>query len=142
NWIGPLMAVSGVVYLSRDVMWLHSSLGDHLNFFLLGLFLALIAHQLVVYPHGRVRSRLEGLLVGAAYSLAVVGYLCSLLSATANDIVNALGAALALAILGLIASRWRHAGPPGRRALGPRLLPSPWPSWASSATPGFRSGRS
>src|SRR5262249_41152116 len=52
NPIGPLMTISGVVYLGRDVMWWHSPVGVHLNEFLLLVFLALIAHQLVVYPHG------------------------------------------------------------------------------------------
>ena len=67
NVIGPLMTVTGVVYLSRDVMWWHAPLGEDLNVFLLGVFLALIAHQLVVYPHGRLRSRVDWLLVCSAY---------------------------------------------------------------------------
>src|SRR5215813_12208950 len=74
NPFGPLMTVTGLVYLSRDVMWWHAPVGVHLNEFLLGVFLALIAHELVVYPDGRLRSRIDVLLVCSAYALAVGGY--------------------------------------------------------------------
>jgi signal transduction histidine kinase len=144
NVIGPLMSVTGVVYLSRDVMWWHAPLGEDLNVLLLGVFLALIAHQLVVYPHGRLRSRLDRLLVCTAYILAVGGYLlgrlfddprlrgcigCSRnpllvygnnsLNSIANDSSNALAVVVALAILTSLVLRHRAAGPPGRRALAP-----------------------
>src|SRR5262245_45793167 len=135
NPIGPLMTLTGVVYLSRDVMFLQSPLGDHLNAFLLGVFLALIAHQLVVYPHGTVRSRTELLVICTAYVLAVVGYVggelfndprlrgcrdCSrnlllvfgnnTLNSIANDGSNALAGILGVTILAMLVRRWRSAG--------------------------------
>jgi signal transduction histidine kinase len=125
NLIGPLMAITGVVYLARDVMWLHTSVGDHLNVFLLGLFLALIAHQLVIYPHGRIRSRMDLTIVCAAYVLAAVGYIVTL-NSIANGVANVLAAILAVVILIVLMHRWRAAGPPGRRALAPI-------SWAAPA---------
>jgi signal transduction histidine kinase len=122
----------------------------HLNEFLLLVFLALIAHQLVVYPHGRASSRTQLLLISMAYVLAVGGYFvgklfndprlracsdCSrnlllvygnnTLNSIANDGPNALAGIVAVAILAMLVLRYRDAGPPGRRTLAPIMWTAP-----------------
>src|SRR5262249_7755963 len=150
NPIGPLMTVAGLAYLSRDVMWWHSPVGTHLNEVLLLVFLALIAHQLVVYPHGRASSRTQLLLIWAAYALAVGGYVVgelfddprlhgcddctrnlllvygnNTLDSIADDVPNALGVVVAVAILVMLVLRYRTAGPPARRTLAPIMWAAP-----------------
>jgi signal transduction histidine kinase len=150
NPLGPLMTVTGVVWLGRDAIWWHSPVGAQLHPFFLGVFLALIAHQLIVYPHGRVRSRAQLLLLCAAYVLAIGGYVvgelfndprlrgCSTcsrnlllvygdntLNSIANDGPNLLAGIVAAAILAMLVLRWRAAGPPGRRTLAPIIWTAP-----------------
>jgi hypothetical protein len=115
-----------------------------------GLFLALIAHQLVIYPHGRIRSRVEWTLVRAAYALAVGGYAVSelfndprshgctdcsrnlllvygnrTLNSIANDVAKRVGCKPTVVILTVLIVRWRAAGQPGRRALAPITWAAP-----------------
>ena len=74
NRMGLLMTLAGIVWFGRDLDWFDSAAAEHASELSLNLFLALVAHQIVVFPNGFARSRLERLLVLAAYGLAVLAY--------------------------------------------------------------------
>jgi signal transduction histidine kinase len=125
NRTGLLMTVTGVVWFGRDFDWMHTWGTTQADVLAGNLFVALVAHQLVVFPDGSVRTRSERTLVGAAYALAIVGYPVTLLGSAANVTVDVLAAAVALAILMHLAAKWRRASPPGRRALAPVIWTGP-----------------
>jgi DNA-binding NarL/FixJ family response regulator len=125
NRMGLLMTLSGIAWFSRDLDWFDSALAEHASELSLNLFLALVAHQLVVFPEGTARSRKERLLVLAIYSLAVLAYVPSELSETANAVLSAVGIALAVLVLFVIVRRWLEADTPERRALRPLIVIGP-----------------
>ena len=125
NRTGLLMMLTGLVWFGRDFDWWHASIPTHLRDLPPDLFLALIAHQLVVFPHGRARSRTERALVGSAYALAIGGYVVAQLNDVAKDVADVLASVLALAILVHLVRRWRAATVPGRRALAPVVSTGP-----------------
>src|SRR6266536_1873549 len=152
NRIGRLMTLTGLVWFGRQLEWLDTPLASHLSHVSVNLFLALIAHQLVVIPSGAARTRLERTLVASAYAVALGGYIVSklfydprlegcpgcpqnLLLVSANSQLNAastvvpsaLAILLVLVILARLAWRWRVASPPARRVLGPVV----WTGWAA-----------
>jgi len=146
NRTGLLMTVTGLVWFGRDFDWLNTPLTTHVDTLASNLFVALVAHQLVVFPDGRTRSRSERALVGAAYLLAAAGYAATRLGPAANAAVDVLAGAVAAAILVHLVRRRRAASPPARRALapvvwtGPAVLAvvlvmlaldsgGPWPAW-------------
>ena len=117
--MGLLMTLAGIAWFGRDLDWFDSSAAEHASELSLNLFLALVAHQIVVFPNGFARSRLERLLVLAAYGLAVLAYMPSELSDTANTLFSALGIVLAVLVVYVVVRRWLEADPAERRALGP-----------------------
>jgi signal transduction histidine kinase len=125
NRTGLLMTVTGLVWFGRDFDWMHTWLTTQADVLASNLFVALVAHQLVVFPEGRVSTRSERRLVGAAYALATVGYPVTMLGSAANVIVDVLAGAVALAILMQLATKWRRASPPRRRALAPVIWTGP-----------------
>ena len=152
NRTGLLMTLAGVVWFGRQLEWLDTALASHLSHVSVNLFLALIAHQLVVFPRGEARSRLERTLVASGYVLAIGGYVASKffydpalegcggcpqnlllvsangeLDAVANVVPSTLAILLLLAILARLAWRWRAASLPARRVLGPVV----WTGWAA-----------
>jgi signal transduction histidine kinase len=152
NRTGLLMTLTGLVWFGRQLEWLDTPLASHLSHVSVNLFLALIAHQLVVFPHGEARTRVERMLVASAYAVALGGYVVSKLfydphlegcagcpenlllasansdlNAVANVVPSALAIVLVLAILARLARRWRAASPPARRVLGPVV----WTGWAA-----------
>ena len=74
NRLGLLMTLTGVVWFGRDFDWFGSWTADHASELSQNLFLALLAHQVIVFPYGITRSRLERVLVAAAYALAILAY--------------------------------------------------------------------
>ena len=122
---GLLMMLTGVVWFGRDLDWWDASVPTHLSDLSLNVFLALIAHQVIVFPRGAARSRLERVLVGAVYALAVGGYVLSELIEAANDLIAALAIAVLVAIIFVVVERWRTATVPERRALAPLLWAGP-----------------
>src|SRR4029077_13495039 len=74
NRTGLLMLLTGVVWFGRDFDWLHADVWTRVNELSQNLFLALIAHQVVVFPYGVTRDRLQRALVAGVYTLAVAGY--------------------------------------------------------------------
>ena len=125
NRMGLLMSLSGIAWFGRDLDWFDSALAEHASELSLNLFLALVAHQLVVFPEGTARSRQERLLVLAIYSLAVLAYVPSELSETANAVLSAVGIALTVLVLFVIVRRWLDADAPERRALRPLIIIGP-----------------
>jgi DNA-binding CsgD family transcriptional regulator len=106
NRLGLLMMLSGIVWFGRDFDWFGSWTADHASELSQNLFLALLVHEIVVFPYGVTRSRLERWLVIAAYALAVLAYL------------------VPLAIY-ILVDRWLKADPAERRALRPLVLVGP-----------------
>jgi DNA-binding CsgD family transcriptional regulator len=125
NRTGVLMMLSGVIWFGRDLDWWSASLPTHLSELSQNAFLALVAHQVIVFPHGVARSRLERVLVRTAYALALGGYALSELIEAANDPLSIMAIAVLLAIVFVVVERWRTATPPGRRALAPVLWAGP-----------------
>jgi DNA-binding NarL/FixJ family response regulator len=125
NRMGLLMTLSGIAWFGRDLDWFDSALAERASELSLNLFLALVAHQLVVFPEGTARSRQERLLVLAIYGLAVLAYVPSELSETANTVLSAVGIALAVLVLFVIVHRWVEAEPLERRALRPLIVIGP-----------------
>jgi DNA-binding CsgD family transcriptional regulator len=119
NRFGLLLTLTGIVWFGRDFDWFGSWTANHASELSQNLFLALLAHQIVVFPFGVPRSRLERRLVVAVYALAVLAYPPSEASDTANAVLSAAGIALALAVVYVVVDRWLHASPEQRSALAP-----------------------
>ena len=125
NRMGLLMTFTGILWFGRDFDWFGSWTADHASELSLNVFLALIAHQVIVFPHGFAGTRTERLLILAAYALALVGYAPSEVSDVANIAFSALGIALVVAIVYLVIARWLTASPAERRALRPLVIVGP-----------------
>src|ERR1041385_5514521 len=111
NQLGLLMTLTGVVWFGRDFGWFGSWTANHASELTQNLFLALLAHQVVVFPYGTARGRLERLLVWAAYALAVLAYPPSESSDAANSTLSAVAILLAVAIVYVVVDRWVRATP-------------------------------
>jgi signal transduction histidine kinase len=141
--IGVLMVATGFAWfaagLTRVEWWILPTLGSALS----GLWTALAICLLVVFPQGKLRSRVDRLVVGAIIVDTIVLQLIVLLfsktteTGAPNDFVvwpndqvanlvgigsQALLVVIAGTTLGLFAERWQSATPPLRRALTPVYL--------------------
>jgi DNA-binding CsgD family transcriptional regulator len=125
NRSGLLMVLTGIAWFGRDLDELGGSVLTNLSDLSLNLFLALLAHQVIVFPRGAARSPLERRLVRAAYALAVGGYVLSELVEATNDALSAVGIVMLVAIVFVVVERWRTASPPGRRVMAPVLWAGP-----------------
>jgi DNA-binding CsgD family transcriptional regulator len=125
NRMGLLMTLTGIVWFGRDFDWFGSWTADHASELTQNLFLALLAHQAVVFPYGVSRSRVERILVVAVYALAFLAYPPSEASSDANVAFSALGIVLAAAIVYVVVERWLRATPGERRALQPLVAVGP-----------------
>ena len=111
NRLGLLMTLSGIVWFGRDFDWFGSWTADHASELSQNLFLALLVHEIVVFPYGVTRSRLERWLVIAAYALALLAYPPSELSDTANTALSAVAIALVPLAIYVVIDRWLKADP-------------------------------
>jgi DNA-binding NarL/FixJ family response regulator len=125
NRTGLLMMLTGVVWFGRDFDWWGASIPTHLSDLSQNVFLALIAHQVIVFPHGAARSRSERALVRTAYALALGGYVLSELIEAANDVLSVVAIVVLGAIVVVVVERWRAATVPERRTLEPLLWAGP-----------------
>jgi DNA-binding CsgD family transcriptional regulator len=125
NRTGLLMMLTGIVWFGRDFDWLDADVWTRLDELSQNVFLALIAHQVVVFPRGRARTRLERVLVGSAYALALGGYVLSEVAPATNEVLAGIGIVLAVVILFVVVERWTTATAPERRALEPVLWAGP-----------------
>jgi DNA-binding CsgD family transcriptional regulator len=125
NRMGLLMTLTGIMWFGRDFDWFGSWTADHASELSQNLFLALLAHQVVVFPYGFTRSRLERILVVASYALAILAYPPSEASDLANTVLSALGIVLVVAIVYVVVDRWRRVAPEERRAVAPLVVAGP-----------------
>jgi DNA-binding CsgD family transcriptional regulator len=125
NRTGLLMMLAGAVWFGRDLDWTSIWLLTRASELAQNLFLALIAHVVIVFPHGSARTRRERTLVAAAYALAVPGYFLSKIDDLANTVLSALAIVLAVALIYVVVERWLAASGPGRRALEPLVWTGP-----------------
>jgi DNA-binding CsgD family transcriptional regulator len=125
NRLGLLMTLTGIAWFGRDFDWFGSWPANHAGELTQNLFLALLAHQVVVFPWGVARSRLERGLVAAAYALAILAYPPSEASNDANRGLSIVAIVLAAAILYVVIDRWQHAAPTARPALRPLVIVGP-----------------
>src|SRR3954465_7906331 len=77
NRTGMLMVLAALAWFGRDFARSDAELPTRVGELSLNLFLALIAHQVIVFPYGVTRTTRERVLVWAAYSLAIGGYIVS-----------------------------------------------------------------
>ena len=112
---------TGLLLVLSGVSWFLISAGE----FFINLFLALIVHQVVVFPYGTARSRLERAIIWSGYALAVGGYILSEIFPTTNDALAALAIPIMVAVLFLVVRRWLKASPAARRALEPIVWVGP-----------------
>jgi DNA-binding CsgD family transcriptional regulator len=120
--MGRLMMLAGAVWFGRDLDAVGAGRLADLS---LNVFLALVAHQLVVFPDGRAARRSQRVLIVAAYVLAVGGYALSELVEATGDVLGVLAIVLVIAILFAFVDRWQAATPPARRALVPLVWAGP-----------------
>ena len=125
NRTGILLMLSGVFWFARNFARSDAELPTRIGELSLNVFLALVVHQVVVFPYGRARSRAERVVVGAAYALAFGGYLFSEIFPSTNDVLAALAIPILVAVLFLVVQRWLSASPPARRALEPIVWVGP-----------------
>jgi DNA-binding CsgD family transcriptional regulator len=125
NRTGLLMLLSGLAWFGRDFARWGADIPIRLGELSLNVFLALIAHQVIVFPYGVARSRLERALIGAAYVLAFGGYVLSEIFPSTNGPLAALAIPLIVLVIFVVVQRWLGATPPERRALEPILWAGP-----------------
>ena len=125
NRTGLLMMLTGVVWFGRDLDSWGGAIVTQLSDLSLNAFVALVAHQVIVFPDGVARSRLERVLVGTVYALALGGYLLSELVGAANDLLAGAAIVVLVAIIFVVVERCRAATVPARRALATRFSPGP-----------------
>jgi DNA-binding CsgD family transcriptional regulator len=125
NRTGLLMMLTGLAWFARDFARWDSAPPKRVGELSLNVFLALIAHQVIVFPYGVARSRLERWLIGAVYALALGGYALSEIFPSTNDPLAALAIPLIVLIVFVVVRRWLAATPPERRALEPILWAGP-----------------
>src|SRR5438093_19483 len=111
NRLGLLLTLTGIAWFGRDFDWFGSWTANHASELSQNLFLALLAHQILVFPLGVPPSRLERRLVVAVYALAVLAYPPSEASDTANAVLSGVGIGLAVAVVYVVVDRWLHASP-------------------------------
>jgi hypothetical protein len=76
--IGPLMAAVGFAWEMQDPWWT-SSVPGTVSYLLQDLSLAVALHAILAFPSGRLQTRLERVLVGAAYATVLIGNLATTL---------------------------------------------------------------
>jgi DNA-binding NarL/FixJ family response regulator len=125
NPMGVLMILAGMAWFGRDLARAGGETATRAGELSLNLFLALVAHQVVVFPSGSARSRLARGLIGSVYALAVGRYVVSEVFPSTNDVLAVLAIPLIAVIIFDVVERWLAATPPARRALAPILWAGP-----------------
>ncbi|QKV75710.1 sensor histidine kinase [Amycolatopsis sp. Hca4] len=139
NPIGVLIALAGVALFLEDLQFTHDPVLYTIAVPLRAASSPVIAHLVLAFPHGRLRSRWERLLVAAAYvvvlGIGVVGLLTDddrrdLLAVAADSqagpvVGRALGLAATVISAGVIVVllyRWLTGRLPQRRLLSPVVV--------------------
>jgi PAS domain S-box-containing protein len=144
NRTGLLLILTGFAWLAGALTTANDAWVFSLGFVVNSFAFGVLGHLLLAYPTGRLRSRVDRTIVAVLYALVTVpaillllvgetdrvcGSACpeSTLAVTQSPTVGRIvinvisGAAIALviAVLMVLAKRWREATPALRRALGP-----------------------
>jgi PAS domain S-box-containing protein len=139
NRIGALMVAAGFSWFLAALQGSDSSVVFTLGALAVILPLGFLAHLVLAFPEGRLRSLPERVVVWTAYGLAsvlqIVGVLLWVPDAelpenaflvSANDAaeglfqaVNVVGLLVAVAVVVILSRRWRTASAPARRAMAP-----------------------
>jgi signal transduction histidine kinase len=142
NRVGPLMVAVAASWVVSDLVFSNTDLLFSLGSALSQIFIAVTVHLLLVFPTGRFERRIDRLIAAAAYFAAGVLYVAafvfadpvafgcpecprnSLLIADDKPLADALSmavsivfAAVALALVLRLLTRWLRATPVQRRAL-------------------------
>src|SRR5919201_1319156 len=105
NRTGLLMVLAGIAWFCRDLARSEAEIPTRVGELSLNVFLALLAHQVIVFPYGVTRSRLERALVWSGYALAFGGYVISEVFPSTNDPPSALAIPLLVAIIFVVVQR-------------------------------------
>jgi len=141
--IGPLMAAVGFTWYLTELWW-PAAVPATVFYLLDELVLAVALHAVLAFPSGRLRTRLERVVVAGGYATVLVGNLASVLvwdparsgcaecarnlllvqrSPFVDDVLStarpAIGVALGAVAVTLLVRRWRFATAAGRAVLGP-----------------------
>jgi DNA-binding CsgD family transcriptional regulator len=125
NHTGLLMMLAGIAWFCRDFARLDGDNATRVGELSLNVFLALVAHQVIVFPYGVARSMLERRLVGWVYTLALGGYALSEVVTATNEYLAGAGIVLAVLALYVVVKRWISASVPERRMLAPIIWAGP-----------------
>jgi DNA-binding CsgD family transcriptional regulator len=118
NRMGLLMILAGVPWFGRDLARTGGGTPNRAGELSLNLFLALVAHQVIVFPSGIARSPLGRRLIASGYALAVGGYVVSEIFPSTNDALAALAIPLIALIIFDVIERWLTATPAATPAEG------------------------
>ena len=125
NHTGILMMLAGTAWFCRDFARLDGDSATRAGELSLNVFLALVTHQVLVFPYGVARSAVERTLVGCVYALAVVGYVLSEVVTSTNEYLAGAGILLAVLALYIVVKRWVGATVPERAMLAPIVWAGP-----------------
>jgi DNA-binding CsgD family transcriptional regulator len=125
NRTGMLMMLAGIAWFSRDFARLDGDNATRVGELSLNVFLALVTHQVIVFPYGVARSALERTLVGCVYGLALGGYVLSEVVTSTNEYLAGAGILLAVLALYFVVTRWVGAAAPERRIMAPIVWAGP-----------------
>jgi signal transduction histidine kinase len=138
--VGMLMVAVGFAWFAAGLTRVELSFVASLGSALSGLWTGLVIYLLLAFPDGRLKSRLDRVIVAAIFLDTIACQLIVLLftptietgapnafvlwpSQPAADWIaigqQALLVAVAVTVLGVFAERWQSASPPLRRALAP-----------------------
>jgi signal transduction histidine kinase len=144
---GSLMCAVGLTAFLSALGLANDSIVFTVGLLVGSLWLGVLVHALVAFPTGRLPTRAAVAIVTAAYAAVTLGQLAVLLfddlagecpecpdhavlvaanptaSAIADTVVGTLGAFTTAAVVVYVASRWRAASGPLRRALSPVVWP-------------------
>ena len=162
--LGPLMVVAGFVTALSNLAWSNDPVVQSLGLALFDLLpVVLFMHVFLAFPDGRLRTRLDRVLVGCGYVVSTVGQTCVMamgafgadnpftlvdwsgFAAVAYNAILLVISALALAALAVLVIRRRGRGRPRRRsvtllldafALG-LVMTAVLLTWGMLAGPGF-----
>jgi len=151
--IGALMSAVGLTWFIEDLGWIYQPLPYTVGRLGTGLFQPFLAHVMLAFPSGWLRTRSRKIAVVAAYGLWLLATLATLavwdpaddcqgcstnlleirhdpaLHALAEQISIGLVLVMTTVVMVLVIQRWYSASALGRRALGPML-------WASAPLAG------
>ena len=148
NRVGPLMVATGFAWFLGMFGLTEPALLFTVGVLFNNLFIAPAIQLLLAFPTGRLESRLDRRLVGAAYFAITVGYLPLILTFdpdvgdhcagcpdnvflvhsspsfadTWSDGLSVFGVVILLGVLGRLIGRWRTATPPLRRIVTPLFV--------------------